>query len=44
MERESSVFRSIDDEILSSDNQGDQVEWESAVTRSIIDENDSSDT
>ena len=32
MERESSVFRRIDDEILSSDIQGDHVEGESGVT------------
>ena len=35
---ESSVFRSIDDEILSSDIQQDQLEGEGGVTPSIIDE------
>ena len=38
MRGESSVFRSIDDEILSSDIQGDQMEGESFANRSIIDE------
>ena len=38
MEGESGVTRSIIDEILSSDIQGDQMEGESVVTRSIIDE------
>ena len=38
MEGESGVTRSIIDEILSSDIQGDQMEGESVVNRSIIDE------
>ena len=38
MERESSVTRSIVDELHSLDNQGDEMESESGVTRSIIDE------
>ena len=38
MEGESGVTRSIIDEILSLDIQGDQIEGESGVTRSIIDE------
>ena len=38
MERESSVNRSIIDELHSSDIQGDQIEGESGVTLSIIDE------
>ena len=35
---ESSVFRSIDDQILYLDNQVDQMEGESGVTRYMIDE------
>ena len=38
MEGEISVSRSIIDELLSSDIEGDQMEGESDVTRSIIDE------
>ena len=38
MEGESGVTRSIIDEILSSDIQGDQMAGENVVTRSIIDE------
>ena len=37
MEGESGVFRSIIDELHSSDIQADQMEGESGVTRSIID-------
>ena len=44
MESESGVTRSIIDEILSSDIQGDQMEGEVGVTLSIIDELHSSDT
>ena len=43
MEGESGVTRSIIDELLSWDSQGDQMEGESIVTRSIIDELHSSD-
>ena len=43
MESESSVTRSIIDELHFSDIQGDQMEGESGVTRSIIDELHSSD-
>ena len=43
MEGESSVTRSIIDELHSWDIQGDQMEGESGVTRSIIDELHSSD-
>ena len=39
----SSVFRSIDDEILSSDIQGRQMECESCVIGNIIDERHSWD-
>ena len=38
MEGESSVIRSMIDELHSSDIQGDQMEGESGVTPSIIDE------
>ena len=38
MEGESGVTRSIIDELLSADIQGDQMEGESGVARSIIDE------
>ena len=38
MEGEISVSRSIIDELLSSDIEGDQMEGEIDVTRSIIDE------
>ena len=38
MEDESGVFRSIIDEVRSSDIQRDQVEGERGVTRSIIDQ------
>ena len=38
MKGESSVTRSIIDELHSSDIQGDQMEGESGVTRSTIDE------
>ena len=37
MEGESGVTRSIIDEVRSSDIQGDQMEYESGVTGSIID-------
>ena len=43
MEGESSLTRTIIDEIHSSDIQGDQMEGERCVTRSIIDERHSSD-
>ena len=43
MEGESSVTRSIIDELHSSDIQRDQMEGDSAVTRGIIDEINSSD-
>ena len=43
MEGESSVTRSIIDEFLTSDIQGDQMEGESGDIRSIIDELHSSD-
>ena len=43
MEGESGVTRSIIDERLSSDIQGDQMDGESGVTRIIIDELHSSD-
>ena len=43
MEAESSVSRSIIDELHSSEIQRDQMEGESGVTRSIIDELHSSD-
>ena len=43
MEGESSVTRSIIDELHSSDIQRDQMEGDSAVTRGIIDEIHSSD-
>ena len=42
-EGESGVNRSIIDELLSWDIQGDQMEGQSGVTRSIIDELHSSD-
>ena len=38
MESESGVPGSINDEVHSSDIQGDQMEGESGITRSIIDE------
>ena len=38
MEGESAVTRSIFDDLLSSNTQGDQIEGESGVTRSIIHE------
>ena len=43
MEGGSGVIRSIIDELLSSDIQGDEIEGESGVIRSIIDELHSSD-
>ena len=43
MEGESTLTRSIIDELNSSDIQRDQMEVESGVTQSIIDELDSSD-
>ena len=43
MAGESGVTRSIIDQLLSSDIQGDQMEGEIHVTRSIIDELHSSD-
>ena len=43
MEGESGVPRSVIDELLSSDIQGDQMECETGVTRSIVDELHSSD-
>ena len=43
MEDESSVTRSITDELHSLDNQRDQMEGESGVTRSIIYDHHSSD-
>ena len=43
MEGESGVTRSIIDELLSSDLQGDQIESESGVIRNIIAELHSSD-
>ena len=43
MERESCVIRSIFDELLSSDIQGDQISGESGVTGIIMDELHSSD-
>ena len=43
MEGESGVTRSIIDEVVSSDIQGDQMEGERRVTQSIIDELHSSD-
>ena len=38
MEAESGVTRSIIDELLSSDIQGDQIEGEGDITRKILDE------
>ena len=43
MEGESGVTRSIIDELLSSDIQGDQISGESGVTRNITDDLPSSD-
>ena len=43
MEGESGANRSVNDELHSSDNQGDQMEGESGVTRSIIVEFHSND-
>ena len=43
MEGESRFNRSVNDELHSSNIQGDQTEGESGVTRSIIDELHSSD-
>ena len=44
MEGESSVTRSIIDELYSKDIKGDQIKCESGVARSIIDEVPSSDS